>query len=901
MKLIKRLFSHPVLRSWQPEKIRRRLIYALLTWITFAFCLTIQPTTATHSPTPPLLKTEDRGRRAEDGNQNSPTPHSPLPHSLLKQSQQLYEARQYEAAIALLQQTITTAEQSGDLSTQVTAHRNLALIYQQLRQFDAAADAIATALPFLDAISPPQQSALRASLLDVQGGIEFAQGQPETALENWQQAEAIYDELGADQDVLQNRINQAQALQNLGFYRQAIALLVPITSNVSEQPDFAHRAIALRSLGDAWRLVGNFEQSKTALQTSIEMAQRLQRQDLVHTAQLSLANTFNANGESDRASDRYQMLIDTASGDIRAQALSNQIRLLIDGNQMSAAAPLWSMVIPHLDRLPISQSTLFTRVNVAQSFLKLVGSTSTETNGPSQADLAHQLAITIRQARALGDRRAESYAIGTLGKLYEQNQQWDDAQQLSETALQITQTSNATDIAYLWQWQLGRIYKALGDNSNDLLFKQRQYDKATHAYTDAVETLKVLRTDLASINAKVQVSFQESVEPIHRDLVSLLLDEERQTVTPEKIEQARQVIESLQLAELDNFFKEACLDKQETDVDTLDSNAAVIYPIMLRDRLEVVVSLPNQDLRHYATPIARDRIEELVRQLRQDLTLRIGTRFRSGVSELYDWMIRPAIADLESHQINTLVFVLDGSLRNVPMAALYDGQSFLVEHYSIAVTPGLQLVNSRPIQEQSLRVLTGALSEARQGFSALPNVLREVEQIQATVPSQVLLDESFTQESFQSALQTEAEPIVHLATHGNFSSNKDQTFLLTWDGVLDIASLNDVLRVSALNQQGPIELLVLSACQTAAGDKEAALGLAGMAVRAGSRSTVATLWQVNDEATALLMETFYQELASKEVSKAEALRQAQLRILQEPKFRQHPYVWAAFILVGNWL
>jgi len=283
------------------------------------------------------------------------------------------------------------------------------------------------------------------------------------------------------------------------------------------------------------------------------------------------------------------------------------------------------------------------------------------------------------------------------------------------------------------------------------------------------------------------------------------------------------------------------------------------------------------------------------------LTIRIGSRFRPGMTNLYDWIMRPAIADLESHQVKTLVFVLDGALRNLPMAALYDGESFLVEKYSLAVTPGLQLVNSRPIQDQELRVLTGALSEAREGFAALPNVLPEIEQIQSTVPSQVLLNESFTKESFQAALETEAEPIVHLATHGKFSSNKDQTFLLTWDGPLSINDLNDVLQGSALNAQGPIELLVLSACQTATGDKEAALGLAGMAVRAGTRSTVATLWQVNDEATALLMETFYQALATQEISKAEALRQAQIRILQEPQFRRHPYYWAAFILVGNWL
>jgi len=142
-------------------------------------------------------------------------------------------------------------------------------------------------------------------------------------------------------------------------------------------------------------------------------------------------------------------------------------------------------------------------------------------------------------------------------------------------------------------------------------------------------------------------------------------------------------------------------------------------------------------------------------------------------------------------------------------------------------------------------------------------------------------------------------PIVHLATHGQFSSNAADTFIVTWDEKVNVKEFDRLLRSRAGDNQQPIELLVLSACETASGDNRAALGLAGVAIRSGARSTVATLWQVNDESTAIFMTEFYRQLAASKSSKAEALRNAQLTLLQNPEYK-NPYYWAAFILVGNW-
>jgi CHAT domain-containing protein len=139
-----------------------------------------------------------------------------------------------------------------------------------------------------------------------------------------------------------------------------------------------------------------------------------------------------------------------------------------------------------------------------------------------------------------------------------------------------------------------------------------------------------------------------------------------------------------------------------------------------------------------------------------------------------------------------------------------------------------------------------------------------------------------------------------LATHGQFGSNPDETFVLAWDTPIKVREFQNLLRSRERGDSNPVELLVLSACQTAAGDKQAALGLAGMAVRSGARSTLATLWAVKDESTALLMTEFYRELTQAQINKAEALRQAQLTLVQSSQF-QHPFYWAPFVLVGNWL
>jgi len=526
---------------------------------------------------------------------------------------------------------------------------------------------------------------------------------------------------------------------------------------------------------------------------------------------------------------------------------------------------------------------------------KTVNVTKSTLNPPTVAQI---LTTGIEQAKELGDKRAESYALGYLGQIYEYIQQWSEAKTLTEQALLLAQSVNSPDIAYLWQWQLGRLLKA---QINRGIADDSAYPSAVAAYQEAIHSLNSLRNDLVATNLELQFSFRESVEPIYRQLVSLLLQPGNKATSQENLIQAREVIESLQLAELDNFFREACLTAQPEPVDQVDANAAVIYPIILLDRLEVIIAIANQPLRHYATNLSETEVETVLAQTRRSLRRVASDRERLPLfKQLYDWLVQPIETELAASEIKTLVFALDGSLKSLPMAALYDGEKYLIEKYSVALTPSLQILEPQPLSRTPIKVLVGGLSEAKQNFPPLPGVESEVQQIQAEIPAQVLLNQQFTSAALQEEISAAPFPVVHLATHGQFSSDAEDTFILAWDDRVNVKQLAEVLQVREDRKRQPIELLVLSACQTAAGDKRAALGIAGVAVRSGARSTLATLWSVDDQSTAMLMVKFYQELAQANVTKAEALRQAQLALLQQSRFR-HPYYWTPFVLLGNWL
>ncbi|HEY9872511.1 MAG TPA: CHAT domain-containing protein [Candidatus Obscuribacterales bacterium] len=827
---------------------------------------------------------------------------------LVQQARELYEAGQYLEAAEALQKAASAFESQGDILNQARVLSNLSLAYQQLGQWDRASSAIADSLKLLQAAPNNGKSTDRlkilAQALNTQGSLQLELGQAEQAIAIWEQATATYTQVGDETGVIRSLINQAQAMKALGLYRRALTALNQSIQLLEKQPDSPIKAAGLRNFGIILGLVGNVEQSQEALQQSLELAQKLKSPQDIADAQFSLGNVAQTRQDNQAALAFYQQAaIVSPSQTRKVQAQLNQLKLLLDeidgrcslavpscrekAQEWSVAQNLWPQIQSQISNLPPLRTTLYAQINFARSLTRLKKANAT--NSPSWLEIAQLFATSVEQAKSMGDRRTEAIALGSLGWLYEQNQQWSNAQDLTQQALLLAQAINAPAIIYRWQWQLGRLLKVQGDR-----------EKAIAAYTQSVNNLQLLRSDLVVMDQEIQYSFREAVEPVYRQLVSLLLQPSNTEPSQKNLIQARQVIESLQVAELDNFFREACLKAKPTQIDQVDPQTAVIYPIILAERLELILSLPQKPLRHYATSLPQSEVESTIEKLRQTLVIRSKREFMPFSQQLYSWLIRPAETDLANSGIKTLVFVLDGSLRNIPMAALHDGKEYLLEKYSIALTPGLQLLDPQQLQRRDLNVLSAGLTEARGGFPALDNVALELKKIRSEVPSVILLNEEFTSKNIQEKLNSGSFPIVHLATHGKFSSQLVDTFILAWDERIRVNQLDNLIQLSDANRQQPIELLVLSACETATGDKRSALGLAGIAVRAGARSTLATLWAVNDAGTAGLMSQFYKELSNSKQSKAEALRRAQLSLLQQPLYK-HPIYWAPYVLVGNWL
>ena len=804
--------------------------------------------------------------------------------NLLDRGRMAYEAGKYTEAVRTWQQAEQVHKQQGERFGRVSSLNYLSLAHQELGQWQEAKKCNALSLKLLP---KDENLALLGQALNTKGNLELATGKPQAALETWQQAAVAYKNAGDTMGVIGSQINQAQALQTLGFHRRARKLLEQTQQKLEEQKNPVLKTQILRSLGTTLQTLGNLNQSQSVLTTSLAIAKKANLPEEQAATLFSLGNTSKLKEEYRDAIAFYQQAVAlTADPMTKVEAQLNLLSFLIITEQWQASEALLPEIQANITDFSPSRPTIYAQVNLAKNLIELQKNSDLVEYTAEIKDILQQ---TLEQARQLKDRRAESSALGTLGHFYEQQQQWSIAQEITKQALNLSETINADDISYQWQWQLGRLLQIQGDTQ-----------KAIAPYTQAVNNLQSLRSSLVAVNPDARFSFRESVEPVYRELVGILLDA---NPNQHQLQQAREVIESLQLAELENFFQEACLDAKPKQIDEVDATAAVIYPIILPDRLAVILSLPDHSLRHYSTYLPQAEIENTIENLYQSLNPVFSNQKRMQLSQqVYNWSIKPAEADLTQHGIKTLAFVLDGSLRKIPMAALYDGKQYAIEKYNIALTPGLQLLPSPGLPVEKLQAIVAGVSESNQGFSSLPGVEEEVTQIAAQLSSQLLLNGEFTDSNLQQQLQQTAAPIVHLATHGQFGSTPEDTFIVTWNDRIKVNELEDLLLTRKTSQVNPIELMVLSACQTAAGDDRAALGMAGMAVRSGARSTLATLWSVKDESTTELIDKFYQQLTQSRstINKAEALRQAQLSLINSQDFN-HPFYWSPFVLVGNWL
>ncbi|MDY7022487.1 MAG: CHAT domain-containing protein, partial [Cyanobacteriota bacterium] len=763
---------------------------------------------------------------------------------------------------------------------------------------------------------------LLAQTLNIQGNLYLETGDPNLALETWKRATEIFTKIQHLEGSVQGRINQAEALQDLGLNPRACQTLLlaigiesqqcqeegeskipqsdfeTILTKVQDQSSSSSDLIAILNLGNVLKKLGQVKQAQILFLALIDQQEKLTSEDLSRIY-LNLGTIRQELEDFEQALQGYdQAIIASQSPLLQFQAKLEKLNLLIFEEEFNQTGVLLEELQSLIRHISFSEIEIESQFYYIQTLLKLLENQGSDQQLEAEVEtlttlLIEQLGSTKNQQNS--DRKL-AYAFGLKGKLYEIQKKWDLAEEFTLASLQSIYSYEDPDISYQYFWQLGRIYK-----------QQGKVAQAIKNYNQAVDLIESLRQDLVAISSDARYNFRENIEPIYRELVDLLLPSGVE-VDQERLRQAREKIEALQLAELNNFLRENCLEENPIQLENFDSNAAIIYSIVLSEglisssRVVTIISVADQPLKKFEAAITSDDIATVRDQFFSSINPIFPTqRIQRAFGRVYDWLIRPLETTLQNSNVETLVFVLDGFLRSFPMAALYDGEQYLISQYNVVLAPGLQLLDSQPLAPEKLKILIGGLSAARQDFSPLPEVEVEIENIATQAPADILFNQTFTKAELENQFSQNPFPIIHLATHGQFSSDREETFLLTWDDKIRIQDLKQLLDTRTNQGLAPVELLVLSACQTATGDDRAALGLAGLAVRSGARTTVATLWSVNDESTSAFMIEFYQQLLNQpNIRKAEALRQSQLKLLETSQY-QHPYFWAPFVIIGNWL
>ena len=730
------------------------------------------------------------------------------------------------------------------------------------------------------------------------GLYSFNNGRYEDALLAWNDALGEYLNSGNKNGQANILKYKSDAYLAMGFYSKAIKNLKKSLSLAESAGNRQLVSSVVGSLGTAYMLSNRSDEAKELLEKTIKEERSEGRLYSAAIAGINFGNLLAHQNKFNLAISTFkQALLDAAAVDNKqliVKGMVNISRAMIADKNKTDAIPYLRETMSSTIDLPPSHVKSYVFISISRLYSNLIelDNQLTKRLMPLASEALH---LAIFSAKHNNDRRAMSYSHGYLGTLREQQGDYNDAMKYTRKASSYLKGLSSPEISYRWKWQEGRLLKRKGD-----------VEQAINAYQHAVDDLQGVRHVIAiSDRMKNKKEFKKEAGQLYMELADLILKNVVKIKDKKKIEQnllqVRTVVEMLKSAELEDYFRDDCvaaLQKKTKGVDDLGDQTAAIYPIIFSDRLEILLSLPN-GMKRYTVKVSEDELNNEINRFRSRLEKRTTHQYKRHAMVLYNWLISPIEKDLNAHNVNTLVFIPDGAFRTIPLTALYDGKDFLVTKFAVATTPGLTLTDPKPLPRKNIKLLVAGLSDGVQGFPALPEVDSEVAKLDTLFDSTILKNTTFTENEMKDALKNNNYSIVHIASHGKFKQDVRNSFLLTYDGKINMDSLEKYM-TSTKFRINPVELLTLSACQTAMGDDKAALGLGGIAVKAGARSALATLWYINDQASSLLIKDFYVNLKDESLSKARALQSAQISMIKDPRYK-HPSYWAPFLLIGNWL
>ena len=701
-------------------------------------------------------------------------------------------------------------------------------------------------------------------------------------------------------------LKQAALYQAKGQVNLAQNALKQALGQAQAVGDKRTEALVKNNLASLWILASRkyrepTEEPDIYLLEALKIAEEQGDKSLESSIRANLGNLLVGWGNYEDAVWNFKQAVDHAdkdgNHDLGARCRIGMATAAAFHGSMSTAAEYAGAAEVNITKIADGRDKALLHIKLGDVYSRMMDNAANrEQRGVYLAKGGEQYNKSVTEARKVGDEASQAYSIGFLAGLYETEGRYAEALQLSRAALRLAQKNRLYDAMYQWQWLIGRLHNQLGN-----------HDRAIDAYKTAVNNLSSIRNDLAIVygNDNSPTTFRDSVGPVYYELADLLLkkaDEvEDDSARIALLVEARDTVEALKGAELSDYFQDDCANMVNAgakSIGQMSPTAAIVYIIPLESRLELLVETKS-GLKKVTVNVPSRRLMDQARLFRHHVERRTTYFFKSHAEALYAWIIEPIKKILEADGVDTLVFVPDGALRNVPMAALFDGKKYLLEQYAVGVAPGLSLIESQEATSPNSRFLFSGLAAERHGFPGLPAVVQEAELIAKSFAATQLMDATFLKDDLENKFLRNDYRFVHIASHGQFSGRAESTFVLTYDGFLTLDDLENLIRPSSY-RGAPVELLTLSACQTAAGDEKAALGLAGVAIKAGCRAALASLWFVSDQASALMVDEFYRALAKPGVTKAKALQHAQTMLRNDPRFR-HPRYWAPYLMIGNWL
>jgi CHAT domain-containing protein len=733
----------------------------------------------------------------------------------------------------------------------------------------------------------------RTTALDLigRGTAAFRTGDTAAATRYWTDAVGFCRAAGApllEADALARR---GEAWRVEGHFHEASVDLSAALAIAGPKGDQYLIAASKGALGDLALLSRRSATAEPLLLDSLATARRLNDAPMMAASSNDLGNLYAATNRASLAAGAYADAVryaDAAGNQVlAATAETNAARLALDGKDIGRADFLLRDAVRRL---------MHQEPTYQVGFALIAAGAAASPDDRSARSLPEIATSALTAGEAIAERlknpALQSLALGELGRLRLQSGHPDQAAGLTQQALYRARQADAPEIAFRWEWQQARIDRAAGNTA-----------LALAGFRRAVTTLQAIRHDIPVQYQNGQSSFRTTFGPVYLEFADLLLRRARDDSgeAPALLHEVRDVVEQLKATELQDYFRDPCITNFEArnrGIETVATDTAVLYPVILPDRLELLVTVGGHDTQ-ITVPITEANLKQEVDQFRALLERRATNEYIDASKRLYDQIMRPVEVLLAGHGITTLVFVPDGVLHTIPLSALYDGQHFLIERYAVATVPGLRLVDPRPLSPEARQMLAAGMSQGRTGFASLPQVPRELSDIREVEHSTNLLNSAFSRARFASELREVNYTMVHIASHSQLGSDPSQSFVLAYDGPLSLDDLEGSIKLARFRDLG-LELLTLSACQTAVGDDSAALGMAGLALKAGARSVLATLWFISDEASSQLVVEFYKQLQNPSMSKARALQAAQIKLMQDPLLG-HPAYWAPFLLIGNWL